>query len=283
MLISKHNLGVFPRTLWIEHFVWLSLKPSNTHPSFLNDRNIQELRISRKIHDSPFTALLLISRKLPVGNFQLGSPRRCPTPELGKKKPCKSVCALTETLFTCWPLHVANTPLNCKLNISMISTYFRLHEHIATASSSSSSTTTTTSATASTSSSQQQQQRHQLQAAAVAAAAEGVAAPPPEPPPATPSTRPAGPSTRPGPDQHQTCTTSTSTRSTRTTTSQHKHRHNWPPAQASASSDSKSKDMEVLKGGCLAKRKRKYRLVYRFCIVLGIVWEGAISWQDWAS
>ena len=119
------------------------------------------------------------------------------------------------------------------------------------------------------------------------AAAEGVAAPPPEPPPATASTRPAGPSTRPGPDQHQTWhhqhNSSTSTRATRTTTSQPKHRHNWPPAQTSASSDSKSKDMEVLKGGCLAKRKRKYRLVYRFCIVLGIVWEGAISWQDWAS
>ena len=67
-----------------------------------------------------------------------------------ENNPLVNLCALSlKTLFTCWPLHVANTPLNCKLNISMIFSYFRLHEHIVAASGSA----TRTSATASASSS----------------------------------------------------------------------------------------------------------------------------------
>ena len=37
--------------------------------------------------------------------------------------------------------------------------------------------------------------------------------------------------------------------------------------------------MAVLTGGCLAKRKHKYRLVFRFCIVLGTVFCYRLGWE----
>ena len=130
------------------------------------------------------------------------------SPELGKKTPCKSVCALTENTINMLAASCGKHPP--KLQTQHQHDFYllplaRAHCHL------------------------QRQRHHDLRyrqhqqqptapaAAAPApsssgsggAAAEGVAAPPLEPPPATASTRPAGPSTRTGPDQHQTCTTST--------------------------------------------------------------------------
>ena len=205
--------------------------------------------------------------------------------ELGERKKRVNLFALyLKTLFPCWPLLVRNTSPNYKFIISIYFTYsFSLFSSALEV----------------------------LELLSLLLFCSGAGAPPPPPLPPAAAPTAAAAAAAPAPSS----SSSSSTRTTRTTTSntkhqtsrtkhqtetpqqrhqapeqhkhhqhrQHKHRHNWPPAQASASSDSKSKVMEVERGGCLAKQKRKYRLVYRFCIVLGIVWEGAISWQDWAS
>ena len=201
----------------------------------------------------------------------------------GKKNRVNLFALYLKTLFPRWPLLVRNTSPDSKFIISIYSTY---------------SLSLSSSAL------------EVLELLSLLLLCSGAGAPPPPPPPPLPPaaalTAAAAAAAAPAPSSSTTTRTITSdtkhqSRRTKHQTEtpqqrpqapeqhkhhqhrQHKHRHNWQPAQASASSDSKSEVMEVPRGGCLAKRKRKYRLVYRFCIVLGIVWEGAISWQDWAS